>query len=151
MSCGVGLRHSLDLELLWLWCIPAAAAPIQSGIVVAVAYAGSCSSDSTPSLGTSICWGCSPKKKQEIIKVGTNWSRVVNKKNSWERDMRTKQKEHQVGSQEPWVLRQIFAYEIRSFWVHLLPHIPWAKFLTFLQRVAKFSYQLKWSFIFWLL
>ena len=29
MSCGVGHRHSLDPALLWLWCSPAAAAPIQ--------------------------------------------------------------------------------------------------------------------------
>ena len=29
MSCGVGHRHALDLSLLWLWCRPAAIAPIQ--------------------------------------------------------------------------------------------------------------------------
>ena len=29
MSCGVGHRHSLDLALLWLWCRPAATAPIR--------------------------------------------------------------------------------------------------------------------------
>ena len=28
MSCGVGRRHSLDPELLWLWCRLAATAPI---------------------------------------------------------------------------------------------------------------------------
>ena len=28
MSCGVGSRHGLDLVLLWLWCNPAAIAPI---------------------------------------------------------------------------------------------------------------------------
>ena len=28
VSCGVGLRHGLDLALLWLWCRPAAAALI---------------------------------------------------------------------------------------------------------------------------
>ena len=28
MSCGVGRRHSSDLELLWLWRRPAAVAPI---------------------------------------------------------------------------------------------------------------------------
>ena len=28
MSCGVGRRHSLDPELLWLWYRPAAVAPI---------------------------------------------------------------------------------------------------------------------------
>ena len=29
MSCGVGQRSGSDPELLWLWCRPAAAAPIQ--------------------------------------------------------------------------------------------------------------------------
>ena len=29
MSCGVGRRRSLDPTLLWLWCRPAAAAPIR--------------------------------------------------------------------------------------------------------------------------
>ena len=28
MSCGVGCRHGSDLTLLWLWCRPAATAPI---------------------------------------------------------------------------------------------------------------------------
>ena len=28
MSCAVGHRHGLDLALLWLWCRPAATAPI---------------------------------------------------------------------------------------------------------------------------
>ena len=28
MSCGVGCRIGLDLALLWLWCRPAATAPI---------------------------------------------------------------------------------------------------------------------------
>ena len=29
MRCGVGWRHGLDAALLWLWCRPAAVAPIQ--------------------------------------------------------------------------------------------------------------------------
>ena len=29
MSCGLGCRHSSDLALLWLWCRPAAVAPIR--------------------------------------------------------------------------------------------------------------------------
>ena len=29
MSCDVGCRYSLDLELLWLWHGPAATAPIR--------------------------------------------------------------------------------------------------------------------------
>ena len=28
MSCGVGRRHGSDMTLLWLWCRPAATAPI---------------------------------------------------------------------------------------------------------------------------
>ena len=44
MSCGVGRRCSSDLVLLWLW-------------------ASSYSSDSTPSLGISICCKCGPKTK----------------------------------------------------------------------------------------
>ena len=35
---------------------------LRFGIAVAVTQAGSCCSDSIPSLGTSICCGCSPKK-----------------------------------------------------------------------------------------
>ena len=34
------------------------------GIAVAVAQAGSCSSDSIPNLGTAICHRCSPKKQK---------------------------------------------------------------------------------------
>ena len=48
MSCGVGCRCGSDSMLLWL------------------ALARSCSSDLTPSLGTSICCTCGPpppKKK----------------------------------------------------------------------------------------
>ena len=29
MSCGIGCRHSSDPVLLWPWCRPAAAAPVQ--------------------------------------------------------------------------------------------------------------------------
>ena len=29
MSCGVGRRQGLDPALLWLWCRPAATAPIR--------------------------------------------------------------------------------------------------------------------------
>ena len=30
MNCGIGHRRGSDLALLWLWCRPAATAPIQS-------------------------------------------------------------------------------------------------------------------------
>ena len=46
MSCGVGRRCGLDMALLWLW-------------------AGSCSSSLTPSLGVSVCLGCSPKETKK--------------------------------------------------------------------------------------
>ena len=46
VSCGLGHRR------------------LRSHAAVAVVKAGSCSSDSTPNLGTSMCCGCSPKKKQ---------------------------------------------------------------------------------------
>ena len=36
-----------------------------SGVAVAVAVAGSYSSDSTPSLGTSICHGCGPEETKK--------------------------------------------------------------------------------------
>ena len=29
VSCGVGHRRGFDLALLWLWCRPAAVAPVQ--------------------------------------------------------------------------------------------------------------------------
>ena len=48
LSCDVGHRSGSDLALLWLWHRPGATAPI----------------DFTPSLGTSICCGCSPEKKK---------------------------------------------------------------------------------------
>ena len=46
MSCGVGHRSSSEPALLWLWCRPAATAPIRP-----------CS------LWTSICCGCGPKRQ----------------------------------------------------------------------------------------
>ena len=36
-----------------------------SGVAVSCSIGGSCSSDWTPSLGTSICQGYGPKKKKE--------------------------------------------------------------------------------------
>ena len=48
LCCGICCRCGSDLELLWLWCRPAAV-----------------SSNSTPSLRTSICRWCSPRKKRK--------------------------------------------------------------------------------------
>ena len=49
MSCGVGRTQGSDLALLWLWRRPT-----------------NYSSDLMPSLGTSICCECSPKKTKHI-------------------------------------------------------------------------------------
>ena len=49
MSCGVHHRHGLYPMLLWLWC----------------KQASSCSSDSTPSLGTPYAAGVGFKKKKQ--------------------------------------------------------------------------------------
>ena len=46
-----------------LWC--GSQTWLRSGVAVAVAVAGSCSSDSTPSLGTSMCLRGGPKKKKK--------------------------------------------------------------------------------------
>ena len=46
-----------------LWC--SLHTRLRSGIAVAVAQAGSCSSHWTPSLGTSICRQCGPKKQKK--------------------------------------------------------------------------------------
>ena len=40
---------------------------LRSGIAVTVVQASRCSSNSTPSLGTSICHGCSPKKQKKKV------------------------------------------------------------------------------------
>ena len=48
MRCAVGRRRGSDPH-----------------VAVTVAYASSCSSDSTPSLGTSICLGHGPKKSKK--------------------------------------------------------------------------------------
>ena len=64
----IGIREWLkDPMLLWLWC--RSQMRLRSCIAVAVAVAGSCSSDLTPSLGTSICRRCSPKKKKKKVQT----------------------------------------------------------------------------------
>ena len=60
-SLAPGLAQWIkDLAVRELWC--RSQMQLRSCIVVAVVQAGSCSSDLTLSLGTSICHGCSPKK-----------------------------------------------------------------------------------------
>ena len=55
---GFKIRHCCELH-----CRPKTW--LESGIALAVAYAGSCSSNLTPSLGNSICCRGSPKKKKK--------------------------------------------------------------------------------------
>ena len=57
-----------------------------SCMTVAVAQSGSCSSDLTPSLGTSICLGWGPKKEKkkkkitmEVATAESSWARVTRK------------------------------------------------------------------------
>ena len=52
---GLRIRHCHEL-----WC--GLQTWLRSGVAVALAWAGSYSSDSTPSLGTTICQGCGPKR-----------------------------------------------------------------------------------------
>ena len=61
-----GLRIQRCCEL---WC--SLDMQLGFGVAVAVVYTSSCSSDWTPSLGTSICFRCGPKKRK-IKKLKTN-------------------------------------------------------------------------------
>ena len=63
-----GSISGLDLELrICHGCELRGRLPMQLGSCVAVAVAGSCSSDSTPNLGTSICHKYGHKKKKNRI------------------------------------------------------------------------------------
>ena len=55
-----------DLALPELWC--RSQTRLRSQVAVAVLQVGSWSSDSTPSLGTSICQGCGPEKTKRLKK-----------------------------------------------------------------------------------
>ena len=59
---GLSIRHCHELQCRLQ-------TQLRSRITVAVVQACSCSSDSTPSLGTSICCGCCPKIKEEKKKT----------------------------------------------------------------------------------
>ena len=57
---GLRIRHCHEL-----WC--RSQTQLKSGVAVAVVQAGSCSSNSTPSLGTSRCPKCGPKNMMLAI------------------------------------------------------------------------------------
>ena len=61
-----GLRILCSPEL---WC--RLQTWLRSGVAVAVVEAGNCNSDSTPSLGTSICHRCGPEKTKQKTKNKT--------------------------------------------------------------------------------
>ena len=52
-------------DLALLWAMVQVTDMAGSCVAVAVAQAGSCSSDSNPSLGTPTCCKCSPKKQKQ--------------------------------------------------------------------------------------
>ena len=60
--------------MLWLW--GGLQMWLGSGVAVAVVWAGSCSSNSTPSLGTSIFGGCDSKKQKQTNKQTKNQSEL---------------------------------------------------------------------------
>ena len=67
---GLRIWHLCELQCrLQTW--------LTSAVAVAVAQAGSCSSDSTPSLGTSICCGWGPKKTKKNKKTKNYMKRNV--------------------------------------------------------------------------
>ena len=55
-----GIRSQHCCKLLCRWQMQ-----LGSAVALAMALASSCSSDLTPSLGTSICLGCGPKKEKK--------------------------------------------------------------------------------------
>ena len=55
---GSGIQHCQEL-----WC--KLQTRLGAQVAVAVVWASSCSSDSIPSLGTSICCQCGPKKAKK--------------------------------------------------------------------------------------
>ena len=63
--CGLRIRRCREL-----WC--RLQTRLGSGMAVAVVEASSCSSGLTPSLGTSICSGCGPKKTKNKKKQGVS-------------------------------------------------------------------------------
>ena len=69
---GLRIQHGREL-----WCTSQIWLRSSVAVAVAVAVASSCSSNWTPSLGTSICLRCSPKKRKKK-KVNIDWD-VMNK------------------------------------------------------------------------
>ena len=72
-------------------------------IAVAVVQAGSCSSDLTPSLGTSVCRGCGSKKQNKGRKEERKKGKKEGRKEERERKGGRKEGRKQAHSVEPWI------------------------------------------------
>ena len=70
---GLRIQHCCEL-----WC--RSKTHLGSHVAVAMAVAGSCSSNLTPSLGTSICLGHGPKKQKKERKEGREEGRKGGRK-----------------------------------------------------------------------
>ena len=80
--------------------IPGLVQWIRESVAVAVVQASRCSSNWTPSLGTSICYGCSPKKqKKKNMKLDLILFSRMHRKKDWREVHQT------VNSDFLWVMR----------------------------------------------
>ena len=71
---GLMIKHFHELQCrLKTW--------LETGIVVAMVSASSCSSNLAPSLGTSICWGWGSKKKKKTF-LAEDWTNIQSSLNS---------------------------------------------------------------------
>ena len=75
MALLIGLRIQHCQEL---WCRLQTQLGPRVAVAVAVAHAGTCRSDLTPSLGTSPCHGCGPKKTKKERKEGRKRNLSIN-------------------------------------------------------------------------
>ena len=86
-----------------LWC--RSQMQLESGIAVAVAKAGSCSSDYTPSLGTSICHECGhrkdKKKKKERERERDRYIQREQCEQAWEEDRHPQTMEQGLEQTDP--------------------------------------------------
>ena len=76
---------------------------LQSGVAVTVVQAGSCSSDSTTSLGTSMCWECGSKMTKKKGKKGRKEKRKGGRGKKYDKN---------------------FKVIFRFFYLILLPNLP---------------------------
>ena len=111
-----GISRSCSLNLVWL-----------------VAEAGSCSSDSTPSLGTSICLRCGPKKqkkkkkkkknkirKSKEVKIGKMYQYNAGEKGNSFKKRPSKEAEEHSGSRLQSLVQILSWYKNSEVFIYLL-------------------------------